>query len=57
MTSFNSKFPGPKYNNIIENDPQIVKINETHMDWGARPSAMPKSIKNNQVIEHVGSNE
>jgi len=34
----NKNFPGPNINNIIEKDPQIVKINLDAMDWGSRMS-------------------
>lgn len=50
----NKNFPGPKYNQVIENDPQIIKINEDHMEWGARKSGQPKSLNNEDLkIEHV----
>lgn len=35
-------FPGPGYNSLIENDPQIVKVPMDEMGWGARNSALPK---------------
>lgn len=55
MPSPNSKFPAPNYNNVIETDPQILQVPLEKMDWGARKSAMPKSIKNSQTISHVNS--
>lgn len=55
MPSPNSNFPGPKYNQVIENDPQIVAVPLQNMDWGARKSGMPGSIKNDQKIEHTKS--
>ena len=33
-----SKFPGPNYNRLIENDSQIVKVPMDNMGWGARTS-------------------
>lgn len=49
-----NKFPNnPKWNQLIEKDEQIVKIPEANTDWGARPSAMPKSVKNTNTIRHV----
>lgn len=55
MASPTSKFPGPNYNNVIESDPQIIAVPLEKMDWGARKSALPGSIKNDQIIEHVKS--
>ncbi len=51
----NKNFPGPNINRLIENDPQIEKIPMPTMDWGSRTSALPKSIKNDQTIKHVGN--
>ena len=31
-------FPGPSYNRLIENDPQIVKVGMDFYGWGARSS-------------------
>jgi hypothetical protein len=53
-----SKFPGPTYNRIIEQDPQIVSVGtKKDMDWGARPSGMPKDTQNSMTIRHVGSDK
>jgi hypothetical protein len=49
------RFPGPKYNRLIERDPMIVKVNEENPEFGARPSAMPKNIKNEMSIKHIES--
>jgi hypothetical protein len=35
-------FPGPKYNSLIEKDPQIVKISPDIVEIGARRSGMPR---------------
>lgn len=51
----NMNFPGPKYNQVIENDPQIKQVPLEKMDWAARKSAMPTDVKNDQVIKHVDS--
>lgn len=48
-------FPGPNYNRLIENDPQIVKVEMDQMGWGSRKSGQPKDIKNSMTIEHVGN--
>lgn len=54
----NKNFPGPKYNQVIQNDPQIIKINEDHMEWGARQSILGKADmkgdgNSDLKIEHV----
>jgi len=36
----NKNFPGPNINRLIENDPQIVKIDMDYMGWGTRTSMM-----------------
>lgn len=49
-----NKFPNnPKYNQLIENDEQIVKVPFDEVEFGARKSAQPKSIKNTNTIKHV----
>lgn len=48
-------FPGPSYNRLIENDPQIVKVAMDHMEWASRASAMPGDIKNGMTIKHIGN--
>ena len=50
------KFPGPTYNRIIDQDPQIVKVPMDYEGWGSRASAMPKDTSNSMTIRHV-SNE
>jgi len=53
------KFPGPKFNSMIETDPQIVVIDVNKMDWGSRPSMMGKAFKDQKEdfgsIKHVES--
>lgn len=55
----NERFPGPNYNRIIENDPQIVKVAMENAEWGARKPAMDASSKtwsdNKMTIKHVSS--
>lgn len=49
-----SKFPNtPKYNQLIEKDEQIVKVPMENTEFGARPSALPKNVKNSNSIRHV----
>lgn len=42
-------FPGPNYNSIIENDPQIIRVPLAEMGWGSRMSVYPKGtdVKSN----------
>lgn len=47
------RWPTPKYNRLIDQDPQIVKVDLHNMEYGARPSAMPKNVKNDMTIKHV----
>ena len=35
-------FPGPSINHLIDQDPQIIKVPMETVQWGARPSVMPK---------------
>jgi len=46
-------FPAPKYNQLIERDPQIVKVDLDVVEFSARKSAMPSNIKNSMTIKHV----
>ena len=49
-----NKFPNvPKYNQLIEKDPQIVKIDMDITEFGARKSAQPTNVKNSMTIKHV----
>jgi hypothetical protein len=36
-----NRFPGPNYNQLITNDPQIIKVNMDIVEIGARRSVMP----------------
>lgn len=49
-------FATPKYNDVIETDPQITQITLEKMDWGARKSAQGGALERNQTIVHVKSN-
>ncbi len=63
----NKNFPGPNINRIIENDPQIVKVDMDNMGFGSRKSifkelsgdarsqdpAPPNAPE--MTIKHVGS--
>jgi hypothetical protein len=43
----------PRFDNLIEKDSQIVKIDLDYTDIASRPTALPKSIKNQMTIKHV----
>ena len=49
------KFPGPKYNTIIEpnSDKQIVSVPLEEMGFGARKKSQEKDIKNGMTIQHI----
>lgn len=44
-----------RYPEPIERDSQIVRVPLENMDWCARKSAMPTSVKNEQRIKHVNN--
>ena len=49
------KFPGPKFNTIIEpnTDKQIVSVPLEEMGFGARKTSQEKNIKNGMTISHI----
>lgn len=50
----NNVFMGPKYNKVIDEDPQFIRVPMENMEIGSRKSAMPKNVDNAQTIKHVG---
>ena len=48
----NPSFLAPKYNKIIDSDPQIQKVNLEFAEWGARKSNVDRSIVNEMEIVH-----
>ncbi len=52
------KFPGPYINTIPQNvdapDPMIRRVRFSSTDIGSRSSALPKNIKNDMTVRHVG---
>ena len=50
----NPNFPGPSINKLMDSSPKIVRVDQANAEWGARKSAMPKSVKNSMTLEHVG---
>ena len=52
----NPPFPGPKYNDVVDKDPQIVQVPLEQSEWGGRPVSTGGSTHNDvQVIKHVKS--
>lgn len=48
------KFPGPYLNSTNANDPIMKRVDQDNLEIGARPSGMPKSVKSEGSIVHVG---
>ena len=52
----NGPFPGPKYNDVIDKDPQIVQVPLEVNEWGGRPVSQSGSTRTDtQTIKHVKS--
>lgn len=51
----NKVFMGPSYTNVIDDDPQFIRVPLDKMDIASRKSALPKSIENAQTIKHTGN--
>lgn len=50
----NSKFPGPRYNQVLDSDKQIEVVPLTNMDFGGRKVSTDKiQGRNQQVIKHT----
>ena len=50
-----SKFPSPYVNEIRENDPVVIRVNQDLSDIGTRGDSIPKNVKSSGMsIEHVG---
>jgi hypothetical protein len=52
-----NKFPSPGISHLIDEDSQIVKVPLDYMDTGARKSALPKNVKNQMTLSHVGKEQ
>jgi hypothetical protein len=52
-------FPGPYIDDVPSNvdnpGPMIHRVKFSSTELGSRPSIMPKSIKNNMSVSHVGN--
>lgn len=48
------RFPGPYINSTNADDPIMKRVPMNHLEIGARPSGMPKSMDDTAKIVHVG---
>lgn len=49
-------FPGPKYNDVIDKDPQIVQVPLEVNEWGGRSVSQSSPTRTDtQTIKHVKS--
>lgn len=46
-------FMGPKYNSLIDEDPQFIRVPLDHTEWGARKSVLPGKIDDAVDLKHV----
>ena len=53
----NPNFLAPKFNKIIDSDPQIIKVNLQNTEWGAREVNLPRNTVNSMTIEHTGGSK
>ncbi len=53
------RFPGPYLNDVpkdVDNPgPMIHRVKFSSTEVGSRPAGMPKGIKNNMTVSHVGN--
>ena len=50
------KFPAPYVEQVRENDPVVVRVDQDNGEIGSRPSGLPKDITSSRMgIQHVGS--
>lgn len=54
MADSTGKFPGPYINDVKAADPIMKRVDPDNLDIGARNSGMPKSVKSEATISHVG---
>lgn len=54
MADSTGRFPQPYLNDVKENDPIMKRVDQDKLEIGARNSGMPKSIKSEASISHVG---
>lgn len=48
-------FPGPKFDQIRDSDPQIKRIDLDNAEIASRPSVTPKKMDEGLGLKHVGS--
>ena len=49
----NQNFPGPRFNQVIEKDKQIISVPLDNGEWGSRPVSTKTPVKNDQTIRHI----
>ena len=50
-----SKFPAPYVNQISENDPVVIRVDQDVSEIGTRGTSLPKTLLTEKMgIEHVG---
>ena len=54
MGDSTGKFPAPYISDVRANDPIMKRVDSDHLEIGARPSGMPKDVKSEGSIVHVG---
>ena len=55
MADSRGKFPQPYANDVKESDPVMKRVNQDHLEIGARNSGMPKNAKSDGMgLVHVG---
>ena len=54
MGDSKGRFPGPYINDVKAEDPIMKRVDQDNLEIGARPSGMPKSVKSEGSIVHVG---
>jgi hypothetical protein len=53
LNKTNPNFPAPYVNDTKETDPMIIRVDVNKTEIGARPSGLPKDVKNSNNVEHV----
>lgn len=54
MGDSTGKFPAPYISDVKANDPIMKRVDQDRLEIGARASGMPRSIKSDGHIVHVG---
>jgi hypothetical protein len=55
MGDSKGRFPAPYIQDVKANDPMMKRVDQEHLEIGARASGMPKNVKSEGLsIHHVG---